>query len=93
MALIDRQAALDALMAERKHLLDNGQMGAEHILTHCGYNVIDELPTVPAIPITYLNSRIAEFRAKDTYANQFAADFLQAIIKDYNKEIHNGKTE
>ena len=53
---------------------------------------IKELET-PAIPITYLNSRIAEFRAKDTYANQFAADFLQAIIKDYNKEIHNGKTE
>ena len=46
MALIDKEAALDALMAERKHLLANGQMGAEHILTHHGYNIIDELPTV-----------------------------------------------
>lgn len=46
MALIDKEAALDALMAERKHLLDNGQMGAEHILTHHGYNVIDDLPAV-----------------------------------------------
>ena len=46
MALIDKQVALDALMAERKHLLANGQMVAEHILTHHGYNIIDELPTV-----------------------------------------------
>ena len=46
MTLIDKEAALDALMAERKHLLGNGQMGAEHILTHHGYNVIDELPPV-----------------------------------------------
>lgn len=42
--LIRKKDALDALMAERKHLLANGQKGAEHILTHHGYNVIDELP-------------------------------------------------
>ena len=50
---------------------------------------IDDAETVEAIPITYINSRIAEFRAKDTYANQFAANFLQAIINEYNKEAHN----
>ena len=45
--LIRKKDALDALMAERKHLLANGQKGAEHILTHHGYNVIDELqPTL-----------------------------------------------
>ena len=41
--LIRKKDALDALMAERKHLLANGQNGAEHILTHHGYNVIEEL--------------------------------------------------
>ena len=44
--LIRKKDALDALMAERKHLLANGQNGAEHVLTHHGYNVIDELPPV-----------------------------------------------
>ena len=44
--LIRKKDALDALMAERKHLLANGQKGAEHILTHHGYNVIDELKPV-----------------------------------------------
>lgn len=43
---ISRQDALDALMKERQHLLANNQPGAEHILTHYGYNVIDELPTI-----------------------------------------------
>lgn len=41
--LIRKKDALDALMAERKHLLANGQKGAEHVLTHHGYNVIAEL--------------------------------------------------
>ena len=47
--LIRKKDALDALMAERKHLLANGQKGAEHVLTHHGYNVIDELPPVQPI--------------------------------------------
>ena len=55
--------------------------------------IVVSQPTVEAIPLTYLTSRIAEFRAKDTYANQFAADFLQAIINEYNKEKDNDKTE
>ena len=44
--LIRKKDALDALMAERKRLLANGQKGAEHVLTHHGYNVIDELQPV-----------------------------------------------
>jgi len=56
-------------------------------------DALSTVKTVDAIPVDYLNSLIAEFRAKDTYANQFAADFLQAIINEYNKEVHNGKTE
>lgn len=42
--LISRREALDALMRERMHLLDNDQPGAEHILTHHGFNVIADLP-------------------------------------------------
>ena len=49
---------------------------------------IKELET-PAIPISYINSRISRLRQHKTYAGDFGADFLEAIIKDYNKEVHN----
>ena len=56
--LIRKKDALDALMAERKHLLANGQKGAEHILTHHGYNVIEELD-VPVINVGDMISKRA----------------------------------
>lgn len=59
--------------------------------TFDGYVVSAE--TVEAIPIDYLNSRISRLRQHRTYAGDFAADLLEAIIKDYNKEAHNEQTE
>lgn len=47
---------------------------------------IDEAETVEAIPVDYLISRIYDFRQRESYAGKFAADCLQAIINDYNKE-------
>ena len=58
--LIRKKDALDALMAERKHLLANGQKGAEHVLTHRGYNVIDELQPVQSdVPDIYAGELIS----------------------------------
>ena len=58
--LIRKKDALDALMAERKHLLDKGQKGAEHVLTHHGYNVIDELPPVQSdVPVINVGDMIS----------------------------------
>ena len=54
---------------------------------------IKALEQAPAIPISYINSRISRLRQYKTYAGDFGADFLEAIIKDYNKEKHNDKTE
>lgn len=50
---------------------------------------VDAQETVEAIPISYINSRINDFRQRESYAGRFAADLLEAIIKDYNKEAHN----
>ena len=50
MRLIDKQKALDALMAERKYLIARGQEGVEHVLTHHAYNVIDDQPIVESRP-------------------------------------------
>ena len=90
MALIDKQTALDALMAKRERLLDHGQAGAEHILTHCGYNVIDELPTVPAIPIDWIEAQIPD--STEFYA-VVTAIILRHLIDEYRKEKHNEQTE
>ena len=60
--LIRKQDALDVLMAERKHLLANGQKGAEHILTHHGYNVIEELD----VPDTNVGDMISRQAAIDS---------------------------
>jgi len=83
--LIDKDTTIKALHKDPVGALIAGMYNVDGWLEKC--------EEVPAIPITYLTSRIAEFRAKDTYANQFAADFLQAIINEYNKEAHNEQTE
>lgn len=70
--LIRKKDALDALMAERKHLLDKGQKGAEHVLTHHGYNVIDELPPV--------QSDVPDINAGDMIYRQAAIDAIHCDI-------------
>ena len=81
--LIRKKDALDALMAERKHLLDKGRWGAEHVLTHHGYNVIDELPPVqPDVPDTNVG---------DMISRKVAMEMLMAqnVIME-GSEYHNG---
>ena len=50
---------------------------------------MEDAEEVSVIPVDYLNSRISRLRQHKTYAGDFAADLLEAIIKDYNKEAHN----
>jgi hypothetical protein len=73
--LIRKKDALDALMAERKHLLANGQKGAEHVLTHHGYNVIDELPPV--------QSDVPDINAGDMISKQAAQRKINALIDEF----------
>lgn len=77
--LIRKKDALDALMAERKHLLANGQKGAEHILTHHGYNVIDELQPV--------QSDVPVINVGDMISRQAAVDALDEQIEQCNKAL------
>ena len=73
--LIRKQDALDALMAERKHLLDKGRWGAEHILTHHGYNVIDELPPVQSdVPDIYAGDMISRQVAIDAVIDRMSIE-------------------
>lgn len=49
--LISRQAALAEIDKNREALLSSGMTGAEHILVHYGRRVIEELPTIDAVPV------------------------------------------
>ena len=48
---IDRQAALDAIQAEREYMTRREEWLAEHILTHCGYRIIEDMPAADVAPV------------------------------------------
>ena len=50
---IDRQAALDAIQAEREYMTRREEWLAEHILTHCGYRIIEDLPAADVEPVRH----------------------------------------
>ena len=91
MRLIDAdklRAQIEAHEIDTRFTLTNYEYGHNTGLEKAEDDV-DAAETVEAIPITYLNSRISRLRQHKTYAGDFAADLLEAIIKDYNKEAHN----
>ena len=51
--LISRAAALDAIDFERKVLIEQGRLGAEHIVVHHARRLIEELPGVNAAPVKH----------------------------------------
>ena len=50
---IDRQAALEAIQAERDYMKARKEYGAEHILTHCGYRIIADMPSADVEPVRH----------------------------------------
>lgn len=51
---ISREAALDAIDNERKLLIEQNRLGAEHIVVHHARRLIEELPSVDSIPVQWL---------------------------------------
>lgn len=51
--LISREALLKRVDEEREYLKSRGQLGAEHILVHNFRDLIDNAPTVEAIPLEF----------------------------------------
>jgi hypothetical protein len=90
MALINREELLNAFgLSEKTRKYGGDHSGYSTLMLYEIQNTIEDAKTVEAIPVDYLNSRINDFRQRGNYAGRFAADCLQAIINDYNKEIHN----
>ena len=51
--LISRAAALDALDNERKVLIEQERFGAEHVVVHHAWRLIEDLPAVDAAPVVH----------------------------------------
>ena len=50
---IAKQDVLDALQKERDYLLKNKMYGAEHILVHHAYNIVDDLEPADVEPVIH----------------------------------------
>ena len=54
MRLIDGDALENAIDKERQILIEQGRPGAEHIVVHHARRLVEEAPTIDAIPVTWL---------------------------------------
>ena len=54
MDLIDREAAIEAIDHEREILLNQGRDGAEHVVVHHARRLIEDMPTILAVPLDKL---------------------------------------
>lgn len=46
---ISKSKALALIQAERDYLTNRKEYGACHILTHCGFRIIDDMPAEPDV--------------------------------------------
>lgn len=60
---IDKQKALAAIEAEREYMTKRQEWLAEHILTHCGYRIIADMPSADVVPVV----RCKDCRFSDWY--------------------------
>lgn len=51
--LISRTIVLSAIDFERKALIEQGRLGAEHIVVHHARRLIEDLPAVDAVPVVH----------------------------------------
>ena len=54
--LIDADVLAGAIQRERNLLIERGQYGAEHILVHHFERIVEDVPTVDAIPVEWLEN-------------------------------------
>lgn len=50
---IDKQKALAAIQIEREYMTRRQEWLADHILAHCGYRIIEGMPTADVEPVRH----------------------------------------
>ena len=79
--LIDTDDLADAIQRERDLLIEREQYGAEHILVHHFERILEDVPTVDAIPVEWM-------RKFDLYYTGISggSPYMKELIEVWQKE-------
>lgn len=83
MRLIDGDALENAIDKERQMLIEQERLGAEHIVVHHARRLIEDAPTIDAIPVEWLREKMDE---ADDAGDIDSVDMFSWIIQAWHKE-------
>ena len=72
MNLVDKDALLAAIDKERKILIEQERLGAEHIVVHHARRLVEDAPTIDAIPVDYIKCRM-DFAQENGFTEAYDA--------------------
>ena len=61
MKQIDKDAILAAIDKERQILIEQERFGAEHVVVHHARRLIEDAPTIDALPVEWLKARKTKY--------------------------------
>ena len=83
MKLIDKDAILDAIDKERQILIEQERLGAEHVVVHHARRLVEDAPTIDAIPVEWL---VNEMNTADDRGDIEMTDAISWIVQTWQKE-------
>ena len=83
--LIDTDTLASAIQFERDLMIERGQYGAEHILVHHFERILEDVPTVDAIPVEWLE---AQKRSYTGDVSDIGKSARNGTIKDLIRKWH-----
>lgn len=78
MGLISKEAALVAIDHEREMLIEQRLLGAEHVVVHHARRLIEDMQTVPAVPL----DKLCEWLEKNAAGRWNGLEYTAAGWKD-----------
>lgn len=87
MRLIDADALENAIDKERQILIEQQRLGAEHAIVHHARRLVEDAPTIDAIPVEWIKQKQSEIpRSSSWYVMM---QFLMDLWKE-EQEADNG---
>ena len=86
MRLIDADALENAIDKERQILIEQQRLGAEHVIVHHARRLIEDAPTIDAIPVEWIKQKQSEIpRSSSWYVMM---QFLMDMWKEEQEADH-----
>ena len=80
MKLIDKDALLTAIDKERQILIEQERFGAEHVVVHHARRLVEDAPTIEAIPRTWI------CRYMNTTKSRVKAEIIREMLEVWEEE-------